>query len=93
MSNWISLIYNEFRKYYAGLVVTLKQCKEGVSSVDSNEKKKAENACKITRKISNLKWVLTLSMCCDIYKVYSAGVNILQVLNMTIKIIATLAYF
>ena len=79
MSNWISLIYNEFRGYYAGLMVTLKECKESVNSGDSNEKKKADNASQIIRTISNLKWVLTLSLCCDIYKVYSTGVNILQV--------------
>ena len=80
-ANWIYIIYNDFRTNLPALLNTLKQVMADRGRGDADQKKKVDNAMEIHRSINNMKFALSLSVNCDVYKVYGCLVNILQVVN------------
>ena len=75
-------MYNKFREVYPALVITLEQVKEDLYNGKSTEREKAKKADDVQAGILNYMFGLSLSVCVDIYKVYGAISNILQIIDI-----------
>ena len=75
-------IYVSFWETYPALIRVLEEIQfELKDSTAAEDKTKVAKAASIINEIYNLTFCLTLSGLCDVYKVFSTGVNILQVIN------------
>ena len=79
--NYIYLQYVEFWEKYPLLIEVFEETKEDLREGNSSEKKKAETADQVQGKMYNVKFALSLSGMCDVYKHYSTGIKIVQVRN------------
>lgn len=81
-ANHVVKVYESFRETFPAMIRVLEEIQHDLrNATATEEKKKCANAASISNEIFNLKFGLTLSGVCDIYKVFSVGVNILQKVN------------
>jgi hypothetical protein len=66
---------------FAALLRTLEEVKIEFRNGDSTEKEKAKTADEVQGRMHNSLFALSISLLVDIYRVYSAGTNILQVIK------------
>ena len=67
---------------YPALLITLSKVKEDLYDGKSSERDKAEKADEVQGAIHNWLFALSLSVCVDIYTVYGAISNILQIVSI-----------
>jgi hypothetical protein len=80
--NFIYMQYSEYRERYALLLEVLEATKEEFRNGGSTEKKKAETADQLQGRMFNTKFAFSLSGMCDVYRCYSSGIKILQMVNI-----------
>ena len=81
-ANSASIVYTKFRELFPALVITLEEVKQDFHNGNSTEKVKAEKADEVQSGIMNYLFCLSLSALVDIYRVYGAISNILQIINI-----------
>ena len=67
------------RNNYGALLRCLEEVKEKFHNGTADQKKKCQTADGIQSNMYNMKFALSLSVLCDIYKVYGTCSNLLQV--------------
>ena len=81
-ANHAAQVYCKFREVYPALVITLEEVKEEFFNGTSTEREKAEKADAVQGGILNYLFVLSLSLCSDVYTLYGKISNCLQIINI-----------
>ena len=81
-ANSIKKVYFNFREDYPALIQLLEDIQMNKFQGNSTERQKALEASELSNSIYNKKFAVILSGTCDIYEVFSHGINILQKVNI-----------